>query len=102
MHRLGEETAYDLNLALEELFVNALKHGGCEGMKDAVRIRMELSEGDVRMEFADQGRPFDPTATARRGDGLGLHLLRQVMRDIHYRREGPWNRVTMRQAGAAR
>jgi serine/threonine-protein kinase RsbW len=110
-HSLAEEVAYDLNLALEELFVNAVKHGGCEGMKNAVRIRMEPGPGDVRAEFADRGRPFDSTLVPaigeasleeRAGGGLGIHLVRQVMRDVEYRRDGEWNRITMRRGGEAR
>ncbi len=107
-HGLGEEVEYDLNLALEELFVNAVKHGGCQGMKGAVRIRIELCPGDVRLEFADRGRPFDSTSAPalagtsldeRARGGLGIHLVRQVMRQFQYRRDGEWNRVTLQRGG---
>ncbi len=103
---LGDDVAFDLNLALEELFVNAVKHGGCRGMESAARVRLELVEGGVAVEIADRGAPFDPTAApapdlgtplaARAAGGLGIHLVRQVMRDVRYARTGGWNRVTMR------
>jgi len=94
---LEPEVEQDLNLALEELFVNSVKHGGCLGMKDAVRIAL-ASDGDVvRIEFRDRGTAFDPTAHPgpQPSGGLGLHLLRQVTQEIHYRREGEWNCVSM-------
>ena len=97
---LGEEIQYDLNLALEELFTNALRHGGCEGMEQAIRIRLETAGDGVRVEFRDRGRPFDP-ATApppdlNRVGGLGIHLVRKIMQDFEYQRTGEWNRITMR------
>ncbi len=100
-----------MNLALEELFVNAVTHGGCEGMQNAVRIRMECFPGGVRTEFADRGRPFDSTLVPALGQasleeraagGIGIHLVRQVMHDVQYRRDGEWNCVIMRRGGNSR
>jgi anti-sigma regulatory factor (Ser/Thr protein kinase) len=97
---LGSDVQNDLNLALEELFTNALRHGGCEGMRQAVKIRLEKSGDGVSVEFCDRGKPFDPAAAPApdpsRIGGLGIHLIRKVMRDVAYRRAGEWNRITMR------
>jgi anti-sigma regulatory factor (Ser/Thr protein kinase) len=97
---LGEEVQYDLNLVLEELFINAVRHGGCEGMEKAVHVRLETADDGVRVEFRDRGKAFDP-ATAPPPDlskvgGLGIHLVRGLMRDFNYERSGEWNRMTMR------
>jgi anti-sigma regulatory factor (Ser/Thr protein kinase) len=98
--------ALDLNLALEELFTNAVRHGGCEGMEEAVEVRLRAALDGVRVEFRDRGRPFDPAMVpapdlrapleTRRAGGLGIHLVRAIMRDIRYQRAGEWNRITMR------
>jgi serine/threonine-protein kinase RsbW len=104
-NELAGDIEFDLNLAMEELFTNAVRHGGCEGAKDVVRVRLEpLGEG-VRAEFCDRGREFDPTGapepdvtaplSERPVGGLGLHLVRRIMRDIEYRRADGWNRLTM-------
>ena len=62
---LDADAAFELNLALEELFANAVRHGGCEGMKNAVEVRLRLAEhGGVAVEFRDRGAPFDPTSVA--------------------------------------
>jgi len=102
---LDEDIEFDLNLAFDELFVNAVKHGGCKGMKEAARVRIELQEEGVRAEFADRGSEFDPTMVtppdlsaplaARPPGGLGLHLVRNTMQDVQYRRDGGWNHVSM-------
>ena len=103
---LAGDVAFDLNLALEELFVNAVKHGGCGGMKDAVEIRFGLVAGDVQVVYADRGGPFDPSAVPapdlsvplqdRPQGGFGLHLVRQVMQQFEYRRVDGRNRIIMR------
>jgi len=104
---LDEDAAFELNLVLEELFSNAVRHGGCEHVKNAVAVRLRpAGGGDVEVEFRDRGAPFDPTALPRpdlttplgerRPGGLGVHLVRQIVRDLRYRRAGEWNQLTMR------
>ena len=61
-----------------------------------------------QVEFADRGAAFDPLQAAepdletdlahRQAGGLGIHLVRQIMQDLEYRRAGGWNRLTMRRA----
>jgi anti-sigma regulatory factor (Ser/Thr protein kinase) len=104
-HGLGQEVEFQLNLVLEELLTNAIRHGGCDGMRDAARVRLELLPGGVAIEFADRGAPFDPTAApvpeldvpleTRPVGGLGIHLVRQIVRDLRYERREGWNRLTM-------
>jgi anti-sigma regulatory factor (Ser/Thr protein kinase) len=106
---LDDEAEFQLNLVLEELFVNAIRHGGCEGMSDAARVRLSATAGGVAVEFRDRGRPFDPSRAPaadihapladRRGGGLGIHLVREIMHDISYVRDGEWNVTRMRRDG---
>jgi len=103
---LGAEVEFDLNLALEELFANSVKHGGCQGMNGAVEIHLHRTGDGVRVEYADRGAPFDPGLVPppdltvplqdRVPGGLGLHLVRQLMQTFEYRRANGWNRITMR------
>src|SRR5437016_5777091 len=59
-HSLDEDAVFDLNLVLEELFVNTVRHGGCENMNGAAHVRMRYDES-VQVEYRDRGMPFDPT-----------------------------------------
>ena len=109
---LSSDVEFDLNLVLEELFTNSLRHGGCEGMEEAAHVRLRSSPEGVLVEFADRGVAFDPlgapepdtgASLADRPDGgFGIQFVRQVMRDLEYRRADGWNRLTMRRAGAGK
>jgi serine/threonine-protein kinase RsbW len=104
---LDGDVEYDLNLVLEELFTNSLRHGGCDGLADAAWMQIERADDGIYLIYADRGAPYDPIASAPRPDlsapieqrsagGLGVHLVRQIMTDIEYKREGDWNRLSMR------
>jgi len=105
-HGLAEDVESDLHLVLEELFVNSVRHGGCEGLEGAAEVHLAVLPDGVCVEYADHGRPFDPTqapapdVTAsleeRAMSGLGIHLIRQIMRHIEYHRLDGWNRIRMR------
>jgi len=109
---LGDDAVAELNLVLEELFTNSIRHGGCAGMQNAVRIRLQLQDDGVHLEYSDRGVPYDPLRAPppqlatpleqRRLGGLGLHLVRQLVCDLEYRRDGNWNRITMRRPTESR
>ena len=102
---LTGEPQFQLTLALDELFTNSVRHGGCKGVACVVKIRLETAEGAVRVEFRDRGIPFDPLTVPppdfqapleeRAKGGLGVHFVRQMMRNLQYDRCGEWNRLTM-------
>lgn len=91
-----EQTRYHLSLALEELAINAIKHGACEPRNGAIRLAMRIESGDVRITFCDTGVPFDPLQApppdltqnllSRPVGGLGIHLVRCLIPDIRYER----------------
>lgn len=105
-HALGDDVEFDLNLVLEELFTNSVRHGGCEGMIGAARVELHAGPDGVHIEYADRGAPFRPDEAPapnldapleeRGGGGLGIHLIRQIVQDLRYERAEGWNRLTMR------
>jgi serine/threonine-protein kinase RsbW len=102
---LEGEVGFDLNLALEELFTNSLRHGGCEGMRDAAHVRLRLTGDGVQVEYSDRGAAFNPLDAPepdlsaplmeRRPGGLGVYMVRRVVQDLRYRRRGESNQITM-------
>ena len=94
-----------LNLVLEELAVNVLQHGRRPRRRFDVIIRKE-PRGRVRLDFRDDGDPFDPLAAAPPPDlssdalgrvpgGLGIHLIRSLAAEAAYRREGGRNVLSL-------
>ena len=55
---LGQEAEFAISLCLEELFLNAVKHGHA----NRATISMCAEPDGVTVEFADDGAPFDPTS----------------------------------------
>ena len=95
---------FQIKLVIEELAINVIKHGGCIG--GTAEIRLISDPDQVRIEFSDGGRPFDPLTESPPPDtssgiedrpvgGLGVHLVRTMVEEASYRREGGRNRLTL-------
>ena len=91
-----EDSHYHLSLALEELVVNAMKHGVCQPRRSAIRLAMRMESGEVRITLSDTGVPFNPLEAplpdlgqellGRPIGGLGIHLVRCLIPSIRYER----------------
>lgn len=96
-----------INLAIEELVTNVVRHGfGGGGKGNTVRVAVEVTEGIIVTTIEDQGPEFDPFARERADTslpledreigGLGIFLARECMDEVAYQRLGRCNRVTLR------
>jgi anti-sigma regulatory factor (Ser/Thr protein kinase) len=86
-------TRWLVDLTLEELFTNVLKHNPAG--KGDVLIELDRQDDAVRIALTDfDADPFDPTKIEtpdidapleqRRPGGLGIHLVKQMADDMHY------------------
>ena len=91
---------------MEEIFVNIASYAYQPGEGDA-EVRCEVADGPMRVtvQFLDSGMPYDPLARgeadisqealmAREG-GLGIHLVKKTMDEVHYVHEDGKNVFTM-------
>ena len=95
-----------LNLAMEEAVVNVMQYAYPQGTKGKVEILAESEGEEVTFVISDSGKAFDPTAKAevdvnlnvedRPIGGLGIHLVRQIMDSVEYKREDNKNVLTLR------
>jgi len=102
---LGEDLARRIDIILEELMVNAIRHGGLEGEAEAIEVALGLEGPVLRLVYEDRGRPFDPLAVHppdfdappdRWPIGrLGVQLVRRLLDDARYERTGDHNRLTL-------
>lgn len=91
-------------LALEEVFMNVVMHAAPAGAA-RVEVSLQLAGGSLAMTIADDAPPFDPLTlpspdvTAglheRRIGGQGVHLVRQMMDTVAYRRDNTRNILTL-------
>jgi len=100
---VDQAAAYAVDLVLEELVSNTLRHGGVDGARQEIEVSLEVGPELVTLQLRDDARPFDPTlhpAPARPASlaeaqigGHGLPMVRRSVRALRYRRDGRHNCV---------
>jgi anti-sigma regulatory factor (Ser/Thr protein kinase) len=94
-----------LELAVDEVCTNIIQHGYDPDRQGEISLTIELDTDEARITVVDSGRPFSPDEAAepdleapwdeRPVGGLGWHLVRSVVDEIHYRRDGSENLLTL-------
>ena len=90
---IDEKTAFCINLAVEELFTNMVRHN--EGGGDRITLSVERRNDRVHLELVDfDVEPFDPDTAEvppvesgienRRPGGLGIYLVKKIVDDLNY------------------
>ncbi len=92
-----------IQLAIDEAMANICNYA-YQTPPGEVLVRIQDKEGHFMVEMIDEGIPFDPLnmeepdtqvgLEEREVGGLGIFLLRQVMQEVRYRREGKQNILT--------
>ena len=104
-HGVDERDFLTLNLVLEELFANVVRHGHDDDDEHEVEIRLSVVDLDVHIEVEDDGREFNPLEVAppdldvpiqeRAVGGLGIHLVRSFVDHMDHRRSDGKNIVRL-------
>jgi anti-anti-sigma factor len=98
--RIASSAVNNMNVALDEVISNIVRHGGEKARAHLIDIRVGLAGGWFFAEVRDRGVPFDPVAyvapesrggAARSPGGLGLVFVRALMDEVRYTREGASN-----------
>src|SRR5688500_13113807 len=103
VEKLGVVKAEQSNLfvALDEAFVNAVKHGNKFDIQKLVRVTAEVSRKEARFTIEDEGEGFDPSTIPDPLDpenlfkesGRGVLFIYNIMDEVKYNDRG--NRLTM-------
>ena len=98
---LASDAEFAISLCVEELFLNAVRHGRANRASVSIHTEPE----SVRIEFVDDGGPYDPTAAPVRRiespaedfqiGGYGTGLLQKFTRRMSYRRDDGHNRLVL-------
>lgn len=102
---LAEEVGLRAGLVLEELFLNAVQHGGAGRCADSrVQVELVLAGDELELSFEDGGIAFDPFSRLEAAGhkrplhlrpigGLGIVMIDSLARRREYRRVGERNCV---------
>ena len=97
----SEDDTFAVHLALEEAFINAIKHGNKMNSAKQVKIDYLVGLDKIEVFLADQGDGFDPDAVVDpraeenlyKTEGRGLFLIRSYMDEVDFNERG--NRMRM-------
>jgi serine/threonine-protein kinase RsbW len=94
----------EMEIALEETFVNVIKHGQHFESNETVKIICERIPRGITVRVQETGIPFDPkqlnsykpsdAVGTYASTGLGLHLIRQMMDEVEFENLGPKGKET--------
>jgi anti-sigma regulatory factor (Ser/Thr protein kinase) len=98
---LQSKLVYAVNLILEEILMNIIRHGYDDEDSHEIEVQIDLEEDEVALTVIDDGREFNPltipgpdrskSAMDRLEEGLGLQFVRHMRNAMEYRREGDKN-----------
>lgn len=97
---------FHVNLALDEIVSNVIRYGWKDVGEHQLYVRIFRLKDELRVEVEDDATPFNPLEVPavdinqplaeRPVGGLGIHLVRQIMDGLEYRRFGRKNLLVMR------
>jgi len=111
---LYERDLLRLQLVVEELFTNTIRHGYGGECDELIEISLQAAAGRVTIRYEDEAGAYDPARALAASHALltapleqrpighlGVHLVAAIVDDIRYARVGRRNRlqILMRVAG---
>ena len=109
---LPPDVTFRLTLSLDEIVSNVIRHGFDDDAEHQILVTLVVADGHVTATVVDDGSAFDPREAPlpdldaplekRQAGGLGMHLVRETMDEIDYRREDGRNILRVRTALAGR
>jgi serine/threonine-protein kinase RsbW len=107
LHHVEASVTYVVQLSVEELLLNVMKHGYHGETGHSVTMKLDLAgANEAMLEVEDEAEAFDPRATPEpdfdnmlrggREGGLGVHLVRSLSASLDYQRSGNRNHVRVR------
>ncbi|MCQ2084798.1 MAG: SpoIIE family protein phosphatase [archaeon] len=98
-----------MQVAAEEIFVNICDHG-YNGKPGTVRFYCRYLNGEMKLVFEDDARPFNPLATGEKDidedvtnwtvGGFGIHMVKNLSDSMSYKRIGGTNVTTLWRSSA--
>jgi anti-sigma regulatory factor (Ser/Thr protein kinase) len=105
-HGFSKEKIFDIQLATEEALLNIFQYAYPGEHKGEVEVTCEMQgDSELNIRILDTGIPFDILSLTdpdlacplpdRKIGGLGCYLIRKMTDDVHYRRQGDTNILSL-------
>ena len=93
----GEQFVHSFDLAVSEAFTNSVKYADERDTPQILTLTVEFESRQLTVSVRDDNRPFsiDRQRNNEQIGGWGLLLIRDLMDEFTYRREGDSNVITM-------
>lgn len=101
---ISEQTKFELNLVLDELFTNIVSYGFRDNNSHTVKIEMSLKIDLLQVTIEDDGIEFNPLENKdpdltndldnKPIGGLGIFFVKQKVDEIYYNRSDNTNVLT--------
>ena len=95
-NNLSAKVLFALNLALEEILTNIINYGYKDNYEHKIKLAISLEYDELTVKVEDDGQAFNPLGAPepdigkplqdRPIGGLGIHLVRNLMDVLEYRR----------------
>jgi anti-sigma regulatory factor (Ser/Thr protein kinase) len=93
-------------VVIDEVLTNIIRHGYSDQKMHQINITLSIENKQLTMSFSDDGRAFNPLffdlpdttsdANVRPEGGLGIHLMKSLVDDIVYQRNGQFNHLLLK------
>lgn len=102
---IPKQVRLKMDVVFDELLTNIISYAYQDDQEHNIGIKVELSAGRLKVSMVDDGIPFNPLGVEtpdtalpleeRKIGGLGIHLVRNMMDKVSYRRRIDKNVITV-------
>ena len=102
---IPKQVRLKMNVVFDELLTNIISYAYQDNKEHDIGIKVELSADRLKVSMVDEGIPFNPLGVEtpdmdlpleeRKIGGLGIHLVRNMMDKVSYRRRIDKNVITV-------
>ncbi|MFT7618886.1 MAG: anti-sigma regulatory factor (Ser/Thr protein kinase) [Planctomycetota bacterium] len=105
-HRISTRIRRELCIVVDEVLNNVIRHAFAQDDQvQLIQISLKAGASGITLTVSDEGQPFNPldrpqpqtdlTLDEREIGGLGIHIVRNLMTESHYERQGARNVLTL-------
>ncbi len=101
---IPDKTRLKMHVVIDELLTNIISYAYPDDQNHEIGIKIELSANELKVSMVDDGIPFNPlgletpdtelSLEERKIGGLGIHIVRNMMDRVSYRRRIDKNVIT--------